>query len=83
MTTPLITDIIKNTVGRPRPDLISRCRPQKGTPEHELLTISICTQTNEHILQEGWRSFPSGHSSFAFAGLGFLTLYALFAHIDY
>ncbi|QKX63305.1 uncharacterized protein TRUGW13939_10474 [Talaromyces rugulosus] len=75
MTTPLITDIIKNTVGRPRPDLISRCRPQRGTPEHELLTISICTQTNEHLLQEGWRSFPSGHSSFAFAGLGFLTLF--------
>ena len=65
----------KNAVGRPRPDLIARCIPEAGTPEHKLVTFSVCTQTNEHILQEGWRSFPSGHSSFAFAGLGFLSLY--------
>lgn len=75
MTTPVLTDIIKNAVGRPRPDLIARCIPEAGTPEHKLVTFSVCTQTNEHILQEGWRSFPSGHSSFAFAGLGFLSLY--------
>ena len=75
MTTPFLTDIIKNAVGRPRPDLIDRCRPEAGTPEHKLVTFSVCMQVNEHILQEGWRSFPSGHSSFAFAGLGFLSLY--------
>ncbi|GAM36757.1 PAP2 domain protein [Talaromyces pinophilus] len=75
MTTPFLTDIIKNAVGRPRPDLIDRCRPEAGTPEHKLVTFSVCMQANEHILQEGWRSFPSGHSSFAFAGLGFLSLF--------
>lgn len=76
ITTPFLTDIIKNAVGRPRPDLIDRCKPEAGTPGHKLVTFSVCTQANEHILQEGWRSFPSGHSSFAFAGLGFLSLYA-------
>ncbi|KAH8701621.1 PAP2 domain protein [Talaromyces proteolyticus] len=75
MVTPFITDIIKNAVGRPRPDLIDRCQPEQGTAAHRLVTFSICTQSNEHILQEGWRSFPSGHSSFAFAGLGFLSLF--------
>lgn len=73
----LITDIIKNAVGRPRPDLISRCKPEKGTAEHLLVTFAVCTQTNGHILEEGWRSFPSGHSSFAFGGLGYLSLYVV------
>lgn len=72
--TVFLTDAVKNAVGRPRPDLISRCKPAKGTPDRELVTIDVCTQTDQHILQEGWRSFPSGHSSFAFAGLGFLAL---------
>ncbi|KAL2870731.1 phosphatase PAP2 family protein [Aspergillus lucknowensis] len=74
MLTSLLTDIIKNAVGRPRPDLISRCMPRKGTPESTLVEWTVCTQSNAHILQEGWRSFPSGHSSFSFGGLGYLSL---------
>ena len=27
------------------------------------------------MLNDGWRSFPSGHSSFAFSGLGYLSLF--------
>lgn len=73
--TSLLTNIIKNAVGRPRPDVISRCKPASGTPRDTLVTISVCTQTDMHMLQDGWRSFPSGHSSFAFAGLGFLSLF--------
>jgi len=70
-----LTDIIKNAVGRPRPDLISRCKPRKGTQDHMLITYTVCTQKNQHLVDEGWRSFPSGHSSFAFGGLGYLSLY--------
>ena len=73
MLTSFLTDVIKNAVGRPRPDLISRCHPRKGTAEDALVAWTVCTQTNHHVLQEGWRSFPSGHSSFSFSGLGYLS----------
>ncbi|KAK4579810.1 hypothetical protein LTR86_000011 [Recurvomyces mirabilis] len=73
--TCFITDVIKDAVGRPRPDLIARCKPEADTPQHELLTIAVCTEASHHVLHDGWRSFPSGHSSFAFAGLGYLALF--------
>lgn len=73
--TAFLTDIIKNAVGRPRPDLIARCKPKPGTPEHKLVTLSVCTERDHHTLHDGWRSFPSGHSSWAFSGLGYLALF--------
>ncbi|CAF9937243.1 hypothetical protein IMSHALPRED_011069 [Imshaugia aleurites] len=75
MLTTFMTDVVKNSVGRPRPDLVARCKPRRGTPEHTLITIGSCTETNHHILHDGWRSFPSGHSSLAFSGLGYLALF--------
>lgn len=73
--TSVLTDLIKNSVGRPRPDLIARCAPAPGTLSSALVSIEVCTSTDEARLQDGWRSFPSGHSSFSFAGLGYLTLW--------
>jgi len=72
-----ITQFSKITVGRPRPDLLSRCIPMSGSedPTYGLSTDAICTQTNQSIMIDGWRSFPSGHSSLSFAGLGFLSFY--------
>ena len=72
--TMFITDVIKNAVGRPRPDLIARCKPAAGTPARQLVTFDVCTETDHHVLHDGWRSFPSGHSSFSFSGLGYLAL---------
>ncbi|KAK4135091.1 PAP2-domain-containing protein [Trichocladium antarcticum] len=73
--TAFLTDVIKNTVGRPRPDLLARCAPIDDTPPNALVDLSVCTQGDHHTLHDGWRSFPSGHSSFAFAGLGYLSLF--------
>ncbi|KFX99336.1 hypothetical protein O988_03925 [Pseudogymnoascus sp. VKM F-3808] len=75
LLTAVITDLIKNAVGRPRPDLISRCKAKAGTPLHTLVSWEVCTETDHHVLHDGWRSFPSGHSSFSFSGLGFLALF--------
>ena len=76
MLTQFLTDVFKNSVGRTRADLIARCKPKYGTREHALVTIDVCTETDHHVLHDGWRSFPSGHSSLAFSGLGFLALSA-------
>ncbi|KAH0170825.1 PAP2-domain-containing protein, partial [Aureobasidium melanogenum] len=77
LTTLFITDVIKNAVGRPRPDLLARCNPKPGTPEHQLISYTVCTNPNHHVLHDGWRSFPSGHSSFSFSGLGYLSFFLI------
>lgn len=73
--TSFVTDVLKNAVGRPRPDLLARCKPAPGTPTDVLVGVDVCTETRHHVLHDGWRSFPSGHSSFSFAGLGYLSLF--------
>ncbi|KAL1608760.1 hypothetical protein SLS59_001951 [Nothophoma quercina] len=37
--TLFLTDVIKNAVGRPRPDLLSRCKPAPGTASDVLVTF--------------------------------------------
>ncbi|CAL8576799.1 hypothetical protein XPA_002664 [Xanthoria parietina] len=74
----VITGALKNATGKPRPDLIDRCRPEPGSADplpFGLSNISICTQENHKLLKDGFRSFPSGHSSSAFAGLFYLSIY--------
>ncbi|KAJ8590745.1 acid phosphatase/Vanadium-dependent haloperoxidase [Rhizopogon salebrosus TDB-379] len=68
-----VTQLFKVTVGRPRLDLIARCQPALGSedPLWGLSTVDICTQTVSYMLEDGWKSFPSGHSS----SLGFLAFY--------
>lgn len=66
----VITGALKNEIGKPRPDLIDRCRPREGSidpPVFGLSNSTICTQTTHSILKDGFRSFPSGHSSCKFS----------------
>ena len=74
----VITSALKNAAGKPRPDLIDRCQPKAGSVDPPIFGLSnstICTQQNRAILKDGFRSFPSGHSSGSFAGLFYLSLY--------
>ncbi|GJJ67880.1 diacylglycerol diphosphate phosphatase / phosphatidate phosphatase [Entomortierella parvispora] len=81
----IVTDSIKIAVGRPRPDFLDRCLslydndasghevPLLSDPINMLSNSTICTRTT--LLKDGFKSFPSGHSSFSFGGLGYLSMY--------
>ncbi|KAF2501357.1 PAP2-domain-containing protein, partial [Lophium mytilinum] len=73
----VIVGALKNAIGKPRPDLIARCMPKTQTdpPGLKLSDHSICTNKDNAVLKDGFRSFPSGHSSTAFAGLFYLSIY--------
>nr|GMD21936.1 lipid phosphate phosphatase 2-like [Ipomoea batatas] len=75
LITAVITDSIKDAVGRPRPDFFWRCFPDgKDEGNYDALGDVICHGKASDI-KEGHKSFPSGHTSWSFAGLGFLSLY--------
>jgi len=46
-----------------------------GTNGLFLVSAAICKNTDKDILDDGFRSYPSGHASFAAAGLIYLSLF--------
>jgi membrane-associated phospholipid phosphatase len=84
-----ITQGMKKLFGKPRPNMLARCMPnldniseyvvggygQGISPSWTLVSFEICTQTDRAIVDDSFRSFPSGHSSWSFAGLLYLTLF--------
>ena len=88
-TTWLFTQGIKVLIGKPRPDLLSRCDLDPATvqqfalggygthlPEYNLLVSwTACRATDRSRLDDGFQSFPSGHASISFAGMVYLSLY--------
>lgn len=75
-TTSVVTDILKNFIGRHRPDFLARCIPKADAPTDIMVFAKdVCTTTNIDRLMDGFRTTPSGHSSLSFAGLGYLSLW--------
>ncbi|ORX52730.1 acid phosphatase/Vanadium-dependent haloperoxidase [Hesseltinella vesiculosa] len=76
--TAMLIDVTKNVTGRPRPDLLARCQIPSNlqVAPYSLVNYTVCTtDPTSSIMKDGFRSFPSGHSAYSFAGLGFLSLY--------
>ncbi|ORY62300.1 PAP2 superfamily-domain-containing protein [Pseudomassariella vexata] len=82
-----ITSGMKNLFGKPRPDMLSRCKPDidnmrdyivggfSFASDGRLVSAAICQSTDKSILDDGFRSYPSGHSSSAAAGLIYLSFF--------
>lgn len=76
--TCFITGFSKNWIGRPRPDFILRCQLKPDLKEDVYYVASdVCNNPDQSVLNDGMRSCPSGHSSFSFSGLGYLTFWLL------
>jgi len=70
----IITNMIKVSYGRPRPDFFKRCFPS-GTPMGQPSVNNLVCTGDPSLITEGRKSFPSGHSSYAFVTAGFCSLY--------
>ncbi|KAL8687486.1 MAG: hypothetical protein Q9218_006355 [Villophora microphyllina] len=84
----LVANGAKEVAGKPRPDLLARCKPDMsrllnatiggvGQQLDEgivLVSWKICGNTGS-VVEEGFRSFPSGHATFSFSGLTYLALW--------
>ncbi|KAH8707952.1 putative diacylglycerol pyrophosphate phosphatase 1 [Beauveria bassiana] len=79
---------LKNMCGKPRPDMLSRCKPDMANADKyivggfqitgangHLYSAAICTETDESKLWDGFRSYPSGHASASAGGLIYLSLF--------
>lgn len=84
----LVQVILKQLIGGFRPYFLDVCQPDLSrAPTHNasglngvgfqklMYTTEICTQEDPFMLKNAITSFPSGHSTAAFAGFGFLFLW--------
>lgn len=86
----MITEGLKDLAGKPRPHMLAACRPNLdnigqyqvggiGTTLNGAVPVMvdyhICQETDAQQLRNMFASWPSGHSSFSWAGLLYLTLW--------
>lgn len=88
-STFMATEGLKDLAGKPRPDLLDRCDPDLSKVSAytvgglgadvpgaaRLVTAGICRNQAKELRLDGFVSFPSGHASFSFAGLMYLSLW--------
>lgn len=73
----LSVEFVKSSVGALRPDYLHRCFPTGFNLELINSTVPVCEpQVDQHLLDEGRRSFYSGHSTFTMTCFVHTALYA-------
>eukprot|EP00210_Caulerpa_lentillifera_P002025 g1940.t1 len=75
--TALTTVSLKVYVGRPRPDFIDRCFGGTNNISSISLPEFNCTTQDQDDVNEGRKSFPSGHSSWMMCSMSFLSLFLI------
>lgn len=68
------TNTLKIGVARPRPNFVARCWPHNAPHVFDAAGIAVCAPDAISPL-EGRKSFPSGHTSWSAAGLGWLAFW--------
>jgi len=88
-TSTVILTGVKNLTGKPRPNFLSICDPDLKNIEKYavggfgvelsrlwvMVHVEVCRQGDKSVLRDGFRSFPSGFATIAFAGLWYLSLF--------
>ena len=69
----VVTCGMKNVIGGIRPDFVARCWPD-GNRVWAAVGVPSCSGAND-VVQQGRRSFPSGHTSMSFSGFVYCSLY--------
>lgn len=78
LSASVVTDVLKNSFGRHRPDFLARCAPRADAPRDVMVFAKdVCTSQNIPLLMDGFRTTPLGHSSISFAGLLYLLFWLL------
>ncbi|TGZ71261.1 hypothetical protein CRM22_002750 [Opisthorchis felineus] len=71
----MLTNLIKYTLGRPRPHFWDVCQPDVCPTRTGVAASYTCRGTNKDALDDLFKSFVSGHSSLAAVGSTYAVLY--------
>jgi diacylglycerol diphosphate phosphatase / phosphatidate phosphatase len=76
--TGVVTNTIKINVGRPRPNFLALCfgKNDNGERRFDPQGVPLCND-NAVGPDEGFKSFPSGHTSWSTSGLGYMAFWIM------
>lgn len=85
----MVTEGLKDLVGKPRPDFLARCDPDLSLISQYtvsglgslvdnapiMVDSGICRNQSNFVRNKGFAAWPSGHASFSWAGMLYLTFF--------
>jgi membrane-associated phospholipid phosphatase len=85
----MVTEGLKDLLGKPRPDFLARCDPDVSLINQYavsglgavvenapiMVDYRICRNQSKFVTNDGFAAWPSGHASFSWAGMLYLTLF--------